>query len=41
MDKNEVKIKLGVTYFARDPLCPYFDECQKNDIYFLNDSAAV
>ena len=27
----------GVTYFARDPLCSYFDECQKNEIYFLNE----
>ena len=23
------------TYFARDPLRSYFDECQKNEIYFL------
>ena len=28
---------LGVTYFARDPLRSYFDEPQKNEIYFLND----
>ena len=27
---------LGVTYFARDPLHSYFDEYQKNEIYFLN-----
>ena len=26
----------GVTYFARDPLRSYFDEQQKNEIYFLN-----
>ena len=27
----------GVTYFARDSLCSYFDECQKNEMCFLND----
>ena len=26
-----------VSYFARDPLCSYFDEPQKNEIYFLNN----
>ena len=26
----------GTTYFARDPLCSYFVEPQKNEIYFLN-----
>ena len=26
------------TYFARDPLRSYFDEPQKNEIYFLSDS---
>ena len=24
-----------VTYFGRDPLSLYFEECQKNEIYFL------
>ena len=28
---------LGVSYFARDPLCSYFNEWQKNEIYFLNE----
>ena len=27
----------GVTYFARDPMRSYFDERQKNEIYFLNN----
>ena len=27
---------LGVIYFARDLLRSYFDEQQKNEIYFLN-----
>ena len=27
----------GITYFAQDPLHSYFDERQKNEIYFLND----
>ena len=27
---------LGITYFAWDPLRSYFDEQQKNEIYFLN-----
>ena len=27
---------MGVTFFARDPLRSYFDECQKNENYFLN-----
>ena len=27
----------GVTYFARDPLRSYFDEPQKNEIYFLTE----
>ena len=26
-----------VTYFARGPLCSYFHEPQKNEIYFLNE----
>ena len=26
-----------VTYFARDPLRSYFDEPQKNEIYFLKE----
>ena len=30
-------IQNGVAYFARDPLCSYFDECQKNDIDFAGD----
>ena len=27
----------SVTYFARGPLCSYFNEPQKNEIYFLNE----
>ena len=27
----------GVTYFARGPLCSYFHEPQKNEIFFLNE----
>ena len=23
--------------FEHDPLCSYFDECQKNEIYLLNN----
>ena len=26
----------GITYFEQDPLQTYFDECQENEIYFLN-----
>ena len=27
----------GITYFAYDPLHSFFDEAQKNEIYFLNE----
>ena len=27
--------------FARDPLCSYVDEGQKNEIYFLNDFIVI
>ena len=27
---------LNAIYFARGPLRSYFDQCQKNEIYFLN-----
>ena len=30
-----VNMTPGVTYFARDPLRSYFDEQQRNEIYFL------
>ena len=33
---NAVVLSSGVTYFARDLLRSYFDEQQKNEIYFLN-----
>ena len=43
MTKTDVKTKYryknefhsGVTYFAQDPLRSYFDQTQKNEIYFL------
>ena len=40
-ERNGSRAKLtwrpsGITYFARDPLRPYFQEPQKNEIYFLN-----
>ena len=28
---------LGITYFARDPLCSYFHEPQKNENYLFNE----
>ena len=31
---------LGVIYFAQDLLRSYFDEQQKNEIYFLNINIA-
>ena len=30
--------KVRPTYFACDPVRSYFDECQKSEIYFLNDT---
>ena len=35
---QRVPCKVKVTYFARDPLPSYFDECQKNGINFLNNN---
>ena len=34
-----MRLLLGVTYFACDPLRPYYHEPQKNEIYFLNESS--
>ena len=37
-ERNGLQAKWTVvTYFARDPMRSYFDECQKNEIYFLNN----
>ena len=33
---QSVPCKVNVACFARDTLCSYFDEPQKNEIYFLN-----
>ena len=34
-ERNGSRAKLTWRYFARDPLRSYFDECQKNEIYFV------
>ena len=30
------KVKTMPVNFTGEPLCSYFDECQKNEIYFLS-----